>query len=150
MTEILDALGKPFEIPTDLEARPSHFQVGQLSLVCKNNLPLALVLVAAVRERYFLVWPITVTTGCETFPCIPLPTDPSFTVWPDVEFSLAKEYLTHAGPIIFSDTTMQEIVKALGENKPLPVQTALLSHSSSSHSDLTKVCNQAWELADLT
>ena len=150
MSTILDALGAPLHLPE--QGTTSTPRIGDLWEIAWDGKPLAIVLIAGLRDTYVMAWPITAPTGRETFPCFTLITEPlgNLVVWPDAEFGLTRAALRRCIiPDALPDKDIRMTLGALeGINEP-PHEFCDGPESDDADADLLAVCSQAWTLGDI-
>lgn len=149
MTTLIDALGH--EIEVEHNGAPTA-RVGELWLTSWDGRPVALIVVAAVRDGYALGWPVTAATGHDTYPCVPLPDDgagQNLTAWPDAEFGLSLALLDSRVSAPFDAKTVRLIVGAVRGDTDMPVPAEPDRPSPEADADLDAVAGQAWAVGDV-
>lgn len=152
MTAITDALGAAIPLPeigASIEPR-----IGDLWEVAWDGEPLALVLIAGLRDTYLLAWPVTSASGHETFPCFPFSSpevsDSTLIAWPDAEFGLNRAVLRKCiAQEPLTDREVRLIVGALEDDTDIPREFCDAPESDQADNDLLRVCSQAWRLGDI-
>ncbi len=151
MTDLTDALGQPFSVPQTAGAIGEP-HVGEAWLVNWDDHDLAVVVIAAVRPAHVLAWPMTVRTGREGYPCLPVhlsEENPELVAWPDAEFGLSTGLLESRVGEPLTSKQVRLIVGALTDGSEMPVPTCSAPDSDEARRDLDAVCSQAWTLGDI-
>jgi hypothetical protein len=149
MNAITDAIGGTLTVP-DTGAAPDPAP-GQFWIVSSDDEDRGVVLVSATgRGSFVLAWPVTAATPNGVYPAFAFQLDrQEVTVWPELEFGLplvALDRIAGAGP---GTRTMRQIVAAVEDREPLPIGDLPHADTPDALAEIDKVCNQAWELADL-
>lgn len=149
MNAITDALGGILIVP-DMGAVPDP-SPGQFWIVSSDDEDRGVVLVSATgRGSFVLAWPVTAATPNGVYPAFAFQLHGhDVTVWPELEFGLSLVVLDRMigpGP----DTrTMRQIVAAIEDREPLPIGDMPHADTPDALSEIDRICDQAWALADL-
>lgn len=132
-------------------------RVGDVWVASWDGVDLGIVLLAAVRNGYSLVWPVTDDGIAASFPCFYLPTTgwlSSLIVWPEAEAGISHSALSRRLDLTLSDRQTRAVHVGVVDQDdgllPGDIQYAEVRDEDPEGADaLADVCTFAGQLCDL-
>ncbi|MFV8316261.1 hypothetical protein [Mycobacterium sp. 23] len=137
------------------KADTSMPSVGDLWMVAWDGEELGLALIAAVRQGYVLIWPVTDVHLAASAPCFRLQVDglaADFNVWPEAEAGVSNALLSHRiRPMTISDKVIRGLHTAIRGEGDIPSGVELVGarDDATSEDALATVCDFVVALSDI-